>query len=85
MRLTLTGYAHLTRELIKMADKFCDGKIVFAMEGGYNLDALSHGMANIAYALLGEDTVNDPLGLPRDQREPDVKPLIAQIKQIHGL
>ena len=55
------------------------------MEGGYNLDALSHGMANIASALLGEDTISDPLGLPRDQREPDVKPLIAQIKHIHGL
>ncbi|MBA3870318.1 MAG: histone deacetylase [Anaerolineae bacterium] len=84
MRLTLTGYAHLTRELIKMAEKFCDGKIVFAMEGGYNLDALSHGMANVAYALLGDDAVSDPLGLPRDQREPDVKPLINQLKQIHG-
>jgi len=55
------------------------------MEGGYNLDALSHGVANIAYALLGEDTVSDPLGLPRDSREPDVKPLISQLKQIHGL
>ena len=85
MRLTLTGYAHLTRELIKMADRLCGGKIVFAMEGGYNLDALSHGMANIAYALLGEETISDPLGLPKDSREPDVKPLIAQIKQIHGL
>jgi acetoin utilization deacetylase AcuC-like enzyme len=85
MRLTLTGYAHLTRELIKMSEKYCGGKIVFAMEGGYNLDALSHGMVNIAHALLGDDTVSDPLGLPRDQREPDVKPLIARIKQIHGL
>ncbi len=85
MRLSLTGYAHLTRELIKMADQFSSGKIVFAMEGGYNLDALSHGMANIAHALLRDDTVSDPLGPPRDGREPDVKPIINQLKQIHGL
>ncbi len=85
MRLSLTGYAHLTRELIKMAKKYCGGKIVFAMEGGYNLDALSHGMVNIGHALLGEDTVSDPLGPPRNQHEPDVKPLINQLKQIHGL
>ncbi len=85
MRLTLTGYAHLTRELIKMAEQFCGGKIVFAMEGGYNLDALSHGMANIVYALLGEETISDPLGLPRDSREPDVQPLIKRLQDIHGL
>jgi len=86
MRLSLTGYAHLTRELIKMAERFCDGKIVFAMEGGYNLEALSHGISNIGYALLGEDTVSDPLGPPQDgSPEPDVRPMIAQIKQIHGL
>jgi acetoin utilization deacetylase AcuC-like enzyme len=86
MRLSLTGYAHLTRELIRMAEQFCGGKIVFALEGGYNLDALSHGVTNIGYALLGDSTVSDPLGQPKDGRpEPDVRPLIAQIKQMHGL
>ncbi len=84
MRLSLAGYAYLTRELIKMAEKYCDGKIVFAMEGGYNLDALSHGMVNIGHALLGENSVSDPLGPPRDSSEPDVKSLISQLKQIHG-
>lgn len=86
MRLSLTGYAHLTRELIRMADTLCDGKIVFALEGGYNLEALSHGVANVGYALLGDPTVSDPLGPPQDGRaEPDVRPLIDQLKQIHGL
>jgi acetoin utilization deacetylase AcuC-like enzyme len=86
MRLSLTGYAHITRELIKMADQLCGGKIVFALEGGYNLDALGHGVVNIGHALLGSTTVSDPLGPPKDGRpEPDVKPLIERIKQIHGL
>lgn len=85
MRLSLTGYAHLTRELIRMAQELCGGKIVFAMEGGYNLDALSHGMVNIAHALLGDTVISDPLGPPRDRREPDIQPVIGQIKQIHGL
>ena len=53
MRLELTGYAHLTRELIKMAEKLCGGKIVFAMEGGYNLDALSHGMVEYWLCVAG--------------------------------
>lgn len=86
MRLSLTGYAHLTRELIRMAEQFCGGKIVFALEGGYNLDALSHGVVNIGYALLGDSTISDPLGQPKDGRpEPDVTPLIERLKQIHSV
>jgi acetoin utilization deacetylase AcuC-like enzyme len=86
MRLSLAGYAHLSRELIKMAHQFCGGKIVFVMEGGYNLDALSYGMVNIAHALLGDATVVDPLGAPTDGRdEPRVASLVAKVREIHGL
>lgn len=86
MRLSLAGYAHLTRELIRIAHQFCGGKIIFVMEGGYNLDALGNGMRNIAHALLGDDTVSDPLGPARGSRpEPDAQPLIDQIREIHRL
>ena len=84
MRLSLAGYAHLTRELMAMAAELCAGKIVFVMEGGYDLEALGHGMRNIAHALLGEDEISDPFGA-RDGNEPDVKPLIDRLKQTHGL
>jgi acetoin utilization deacetylase AcuC-like enzyme len=86
MRLSLSGYDHLTRELIKMAGDLCEGKIVFVMEGGYHLDALSHGWRNIAHALLGDDDLSDPLGPPQNRRqEPDVEGVIEQIKKTHGL
>lgn len=84
MRLSLQGYTQLTRELIAMAKEYCGGRIVFAMEGGYDLVALSHGMRNIAHALLGEDLVSDPYG-PPDGIEPDAGPLIESLKQIHRL
>ncbi len=86
MRLSLTGYAHLTRELIGIAAQFCGGKIVFVMEGGYNLVALSHGMRNIAHALLGDPDVSDPLGPPRDGRaEPDITSLLLMLRTIHDI
>ena len=85
MRLSLTGYTHITRELIQMARQFCDGKIVFVMEGGYNLDILSRGMANIAYALLGSDKVDDPFGAVQERSEAEYQALIAQIKRLHKL
>ena len=83
MNLSLTGYANITRELIYMADELCGGKIIFTLEGGYDLDALKYGVANVARALLRDDQVEDPLGI-RSSHEPNVSGLIATLKQIHG-
>ncbi len=84
LNLSLTGYDHITRELIRMAQKLCDGKIIFVMEGGYNLNVLAHGIENIAHALLGQDIVNDPFG-ESNMREPAIKPIIKRIQEIHKL
>lgn len=85
MKLTLDGYAHLSSELIRMAERYCEGKIVFVMEGGYDLDGLSYGMANLARLLLGEAPV-DPLGAPPNPRpEPDISGLLSTVKRLHGL
>jgi acetoin utilization deacetylase AcuC-like enzyme len=84
LQLTLSGYAALTRELISMAGELCNGRIVFVQEGGYNLTALGEGMANIAFALLGDPTINDPMG-PAPRREPDISDLLSRIKETHGL
>ncbi|TVR23061.1 MAG: histone deacetylase [Anaerolineaceae bacterium] len=84
MNMSLHGYAHLTRELIRMADVLCGGKIVFAMEGGYNTDVLAHGVRNIAHALLGEDEISDPFGVTGG-REIDIAPLISRLMTLHGL
>lgn len=86
MRLSLSGYDYLARECIKMADKLCDGKIVFVMEGGYDLQALSHGWYNIAHACLDDDELSDPYGdapnaLPLEQ----IQATIAKLKSLHSL
>lgn len=82
--LTLTGYAQLSRALIEMADAWCDGRILFVLEGGYLLQALAYGVLNLAYALNGRDRVQDPLG-PLPQAETAVDDLLNQLKQLHLL
>jgi acetoin utilization deacetylase AcuC-like enzyme len=84
MGLSLTGYAHLTRELIRMAQALCGGKIVFALEGGYNLDILGQGVCNIAHALLGDDTVSDLYG-QSGRAEPNIQPHLERLKRLHKL
>ncbi len=85
MQLSLTGYARIARELVAMAEELCGGRIVFALEGGYHLDVLAHGVLNAFYALLGEETVSDPFGPPFPASEPDIEALLARLKERHRL
>jgi acetoin utilization deacetylase AcuC-like enzyme len=84
IKLDLKGYDLLSRELIAVAEALCDGRIVFTLEGGYNLTSLSHGVLNVAYALLGDPQVVDPLG-PAKGPEADVTTVIGLVRQVHSL
>jgi acetoin utilization deacetylase AcuC-like enzyme len=90
MTLTLAGYDHLTRTLIQMADELCGGRIVFILEGGYNLTAVAHGMLNVGAALLREETRSDPLPLPETHQQraaalPPIGGIIDSVQALHGL
>jgi acetoin utilization deacetylase AcuC-like enzyme len=82
--LSLGGYAWIARNLLLLAGELCDGRIIFTLEGGYHLDVLSHGILNTFHALLGDETVEDPLG-PARWSEPDAAEYIASLRQLHGL
>lgn len=87
LRLTNTGFADLCVQLDEMANQLAGGRILFAMEGGYNVDALSYGFVNIANVLLGESVI-DPLGAPpplSGRAEPDVSPIIQAARELHKL
>lgn len=82
--LSLTGYAQLARSLLCMAREFCNGRILFVLEGGYQQSALTFGVLNTIYALLGKDEIQDPIG-PMPSPEYDVTDLLYQLKQRHLL
>ena len=68
-----------------MAHRLCDGKVVFLLEGGYDLDALRYGVSNVARLLLG-DPPTDPLAAPSDSSpDPDIADLVAQLQKLHRL
>ncbi len=84
LNLSLSGYNWISRELIKCAESVCNGKIVFFLEGGYNLQVLSNGVANTIRGLLGIDFFEDPLGKSQES-EADVQKLITELIKIHSL
>jgi acetoin utilization deacetylase AcuC-like enzyme len=63
MRLSLTGYARLIRAAIQLSNN----RVVVALEGGYDLDALAHGSEMVCHLLLGEELPADPLGPALEQ------------------
>jgi acetoin utilization deacetylase AcuC-like enzyme len=84
MALSLTGYAWLQRELVSIARALCSGRIVFVLEGGYQLDVLAYGVLNAFCALTDTEAVHDPLG-PAPREGPTIDHLLAQLKTLHHL
>jgi acetoin utilization deacetylase AcuC-like enzyme len=44
--MSLSGFTSLTRTLLEIAATYCAGRIVFALEGGYDLHSLALGVSN---------------------------------------
>jgi acetoin utilization deacetylase AcuC-like enzyme len=54
LHLSLRGYWQLAKGLVALAEQLCGGRIVVALEGGYDLEVLSLGVADTCRALLGD-------------------------------
>jgi len=67
-----------------MADELCEGRLVFTLEGGYQLEVLSYAVLNTFHVLLGDEEIEDPLG-PAPRSERGVSDLIDQLKALHRL
>ncbi len=53
MRLGFQGFAYMTRVLVQLAKEFCGGRILVALEGGYNLTGLKEGVFAVLSELAG--------------------------------
>ncbi|MCI0712757.1 MAG: histone deacetylase [Chloroflexi bacterium] len=84
LELSVTGLTGLGQMVFDTAQELCGGHIIFVMEGGYDLEALSHSMENVAHLLLGDATVSDPIGpARREQRLSDG--IVERFKEMHPL
>jgi acetoin utilization deacetylase AcuC-like enzyme len=78
--LSLSGYGHIVRQLLGYAERFCGGRVLFVLEGGYHQDVMTMGVTNTFNLLLGRDDIRDPFG-PMPQPEHDVGPLLERLKR----
>lgn len=52
MKVTPRGFAKMARFLKEASEKNCDGRIIFILEGGYNLDGLWYSTKEVTEELL---------------------------------
>jgi acetoin utilization deacetylase AcuC-like enzyme len=52
MRVTRAGFAAMAARLRRLADAVCGGRVVFTLEGGYDLSGLAGGMTEVLEAIV---------------------------------
>lgn len=62
LSLSLMAYANMSKYLVEKSQQYTSGKIVFSLEGGYDLDVLKYGAYNTIQALIGKNNFIDPIG-----------------------
>ena len=84
LNLSLEGFASISKKLLDIAKELCKGKIIFSLEGGYNLDVLSNGVLNSLKILSAQENIEDSIG-KSEKQEPNISGLIEELKNIHNI
>jgi acetoin utilization deacetylase AcuC-like enzyme len=80
--LSTAGYLMLAKKVMALAEEYCDGRIVFVLEGGYDPVNVANGAEAVFIAAIGEggSRANDP----NPYKEPDCQSRIEEILKWHG-
>jgi acetoin utilization deacetylase AcuC-like enzyme len=86
LQYSTSTYYDLTRKIMELSTRLCQGKCLFVLEGGYHIDALAASVANSFRAILGAESV-DPHSkdLFRDEPDDKVKQVLQEVRRIHEL
>ncbi|HEX5417771.1 MAG TPA: histone deacetylase [Chloroflexota bacterium] len=83
-RVSTSGFVAMIQTLAGLADELCAGRLALTLEGGYDLRALASSVVAVTTALAG--------GAPKDLLGPcpgpvveEVEPIIARVRDLHGL
>ncbi len=82
--LSTQGFFNISKKLVELAAEYCDNKIVFVLEGGYDPHNVANGAAAVFDALTSS-TFRKDAGDPSPHPEPDHESRIAEIRKWHGM
>jgi acetoin utilization deacetylase AcuC-like enzyme len=83
MQVTPEGFAALTRSIMDIAMKCCEGKVAITLEGGYDLKGLRDSVKAVLRELAGLSDANiEEIISGGDQRK--VEYAVQQVREAHG-
>ena len=85
MRVSITGLAQMAMVLKKLAAELCQGRLVFTLEGGYNLRVVASSIKAVFDVLLGGQEIDDPIGEAAAGKPAGFDEHIEEIKRIHHI
>lgn len=82
MSLTAKGFGRLASIVKSIANSTCEGRIVAALEGGYDLTALSYSVLSILNS-LGDLSmgIKEPMAAPKDELSGQVREKVKEVKE----
>ena len=83
--VSCAGYFEIASLLRSLAVELCGGRLVFALEGGYDHTALAWSVRACLDALSGKRFTPDPLGPGPQVRAPDISVLLQRVRELHGI
>jgi len=83
MRVSVKGFARMAMILKELAAELCQGRLIFTLEGGYNLRAVASAVKAIFDVLFDNPNIDDPLGEAEPRKTEGFDEHIERIKRIH--
>jgi acetoin utilization deacetylase AcuC-like enzyme len=81
--LSTQGYFMLAQKVVALADEYCDGRIVFVLEGGYDPTNVANG-AGTVFDALSRRGLRHEAHDPNPHKEPDCESRIDEVLNWNG-
>jgi len=84
MQVTPEGFANLAKIILEFAQRVCDGRVIFVLEGGYHLDGLRDSAREVLRAMRGEALPagrDGEMGKGADPRL--IEPILKKVRETH--
>lgn len=84
LNYSTTGFYEIAKDLIRLAETYCQGKILFVLEGGYDLGSLADNMQAVLCALVEGEHYPNSAG-ESGHTHVDIHDRIRLICKLHDL
>lgn len=83
MQITAKGFSALAHALLRLADEHCKGRILFVLEGGYNLQGLSSGSREVLFQLSARKERPDIPAKASPNTQQELQPVFEHIGKFY--